>query len=158
MPIDYFQLYMTDSVFQTIVNNTNKYQEYSTRVRRARDQTYRDLLWVEIGMDEMKAYLGLAVLFAVHNQPRYRNYWSSNPLLGNVAVQKSLTLQRYQNISEYLHVSDREKEHPKGYVSYSKLAKIQWLLDHLNETFPRIKHPNKNQSVDEGVIAFTGCC
>ena len=25
MPIDYFQLYITDSVFQTIVNNTNKY-------------------------------------------------------------------------------------------------------------------------------------
>ena len=157
-PIDYFQLYITDSVFQTIVNNTNKYQEYSTRVRRARDPTYRDPLWVEIGMDKMKAYFGLAVLFGVHNQPRYRNYWSSNPLLGNAAVQKIMTLWRYQKISEYLHVSDREKEHPRGYVSYSKLAKIQWLLDHLNETFPRIKHPNKNQSVDEGVIAFTGCC
>ena len=157
-PIDYFQLYITDSVFQTIVDNTNKYQQYSTRVRRARDPTYKDPLWMDVGMDEMKAYFGLAVLFGVHNQPRYRNYWSSNPLLGNAAVQKVMTLRRYQKISEYLHVSDREKEHPRGHVMYSKLAKIQWLLDLLNETFPRIKHPSKNQSVDEGVIAFTGRC
>ena len=144
-PINYFQLYITDSVFQTIVNNTNKYQQYSTRVRRARDPTYKDPLWMDIGIDEMKAYFGLAVLFGVHNQPRYRNYWSSNPLLGNAAVQKIMTLRRYQKISEYLHVSDREKEHPRGHVMYSKLAKIQWLLDLLNETFPRIKHPSKNQ-------------
>ena len=95
-PIDYFQLYLTDSVFQTIVNNTNKYQQYSTRVRRARDPTYKDPLWMDIGMDEMKAYFGLAVLFGIHNQPRYRNYWSSNPLLGNAAVQKIMTLRRYQ--------------------------------------------------------------
>ena len=61
---------------------------------------------MDIGMDGMKAYFGLAVLFGVHNQPRYRNYWSSNPLLGNAAVQKIMTLQRYQKISEYLHVSD----------------------------------------------------
>ena len=126
-PKDYFQLYITDSVFQTIVNNTNKYQQYSTRVRRARDPTYKDPLWMDIGMDEMKAYFGLAILFGVHNQPRYRNYWSSNPLLGNAAVQKIMTLRRYKKISEYLHVSDQEKEHPRGHVMYSKLAKIQWL-------------------------------
>ena len=88
-------------------------------------------------MDEMKAYFGLAVLFGIHNQPRYRNYWSSNPLLGNAAVQKVMTLRRYQKISEYLHVSDREKEHPRGHVMYSKLAKIQWLLDILKRNISK---------------------
>ena len=105
-------------------------------------------------MDKMKAYFGLAILFGVHNQPRYRNYWSSNPLLGNSAVQKVITLRRYQKISEYLHVTDREREHPRGHPSYSKLAKIQWLLDYLNDTFSRIKHPNKNQSVDVNMCSL----
>ena len=54
-PIDYFALYITDSVFQTIVTNINKYQEYSTRVRRARDPTYRDPLWMD------KRGLGLGI-------------------------------------------------------------------------------------------------
>ena len=45
-PIDYFQMYIRDTVFQTIVNNTNKYQQYSTRVKRARDPGYRDPLWM----------------------------------------------------------------------------------------------------------------
>ena len=95
-PIDYFQMYIPDTVFQTIVNNTNKYQQYSSRVKRARDLGYRDPLWMDIGMDKMKAYFELAILFGVHNQPRHRNYWSSNPLLGNSAVQKVMILQRYK--------------------------------------------------------------
>ena len=36
---------------------------------------------------EMKAYFGLAILFGILNQPKYKNYWSKNPYLENVAVQ-----------------------------------------------------------------------
>ena len=82
----------------------------------------------------MKAYFGLAILFGILNQPRYKNYWSKNPYLGNVAVQNVMTLRRYQKLSEYSHVSDCEADVPKGQPEYDKLGKLRWLITHMQKS------------------------
>ena len=157
-PIDYLKLFLCDEVFRKICENTNKYFLYMRDQKRINHPNYSDKHWESIEPREMKAFFGLAILFGIHSQPRYRNYWSKNPLLGNKAVQDVMTLRRYQKISEYLHVSDRASEHPRGHPQHDKLGKVRWLLDHVQEMFPKYKHPERCQSIDEGTIAFTGRC
>ena len=157
-PLDYFKLFISDTVLEKICTNTNKYVHFCVNQKRILRPNFTEKYWEDTFLDEMKAFIGLAVLFGIHNQPRYKNYWSQNPLLGNKEIQKIFTLRRYQKLSEYLHVSDRESEHPRGHQGYDKLSKIRWLLDHVNDAFPRYKNPERHQSIDEGTIAFTGRC
>ena len=96
-------------------------------------------------------------MFGIMNQPRYRTFWSKDPFLGNAAVQRVFSLKRYCKLSEYLHVTDRENEKPRGHPEYDKLGKIRWLIDHLLKKFPEYKFPEKNQTVDEQIMKFSGC-
>ena len=104
----------------------------------------------------MRAYFGLAVLFGLLNQPRYRNYWSKDPFLGNPGVQRVFSLKRYSKISEYLHVSDRELEKNRGHQNYDKLGKIRWLYKHVCLKFAELKYPEKVQVLDEQIMPFSG--
>ena len=108
--------------------------------------------------NEMKAYFELATMFGILGQHRYKNYWSSNPFLGNRSVHNVMTLRRYQKLSEYLHISDRELEKLCGHPEYDELAKVWWLLNHVLEIFPKYKHPECHQTIDEGMVKFSGRC
>ena len=90
-------------------------------------------------------------MMGILNQPTYKTYWSKDAFLGNKAIQKVFCIRRYQKISEYLHISNREEENHAD-----RLAKIRPLYDHLKESFPRFMHPGKCQTIDEGIIAFKG--
>ena len=39
---------------------------------------------------------------------------------------------------------------------YDKLGKIRWLIYHLLKKFPEYKFPEKNQTVDEQIMKFSG--
>ena len=118
---------------------------------------YQEKHWEDVDVPCMKAYIGLSIMFGVLNQPRYRNYWSSDEFLGNSAVKSVFTLLRYQKISEYLHISDCSKEIPQGHRDYDKLGKIHWLIGDLMPKFPQFYKPHCEQTIDEGFVKFSGC-
>ena len=94
-------------------------------------------------------------MFGLLNQPRYRNFWSKDPFLGNQGVQRVFSLKHYSKLSEYLHVSDRKAEHNRGSPLYDKLGKVRWLYDHLLQTFPKFKNPERVQVIDEQIMPFS---
>ena len=155
-PLDYFQLFFPDEVFQTICDNTNKFKQFRVQQKRITTPDFVEKFWEDTNVPEMKAYFGLAVIFGLLNQPRYRNFWSKDPFLGNQGVQRVFSLKRYSKLSEYLHVSNREAEKNKGHPSYDKLGKIRWLYNHLLEAFSKYKHPEKIQVLDEQLMPFSG--
>ena len=53
-------------------------------------------------------------------------------------------------------MTDREIKKPKGHPQYDKLGKIHWLIDHLVKKFPEYKFPEKNHTVDEQIMKFSG--
>ena len=155
-PLDYFQLYFSDDVFEVICDNTNKYQKFRLAQKKITTPDYSEKFWYDINLLEMKAYFGLAVMFGILNARRYRSYWSKDPFLGNQGVQRVFSLKRYSKLSEYLHVSDRESEKNKGHPEYDKLGKVRWLYDHLNLKCRQYKHPERAQTIDEMVMPFSG--
>ena len=155
-PLEYFQLFFSDDVFECICNNTNKFKKFRVEQKKVTSPDYKEQFWYDTNVNEMRAYFGLAILFGLLNQPRYRNYWSKDPFLGNPGVQRVFSLKRYSKISEYLHVSDRELEKNRGHQNYDKLGKICWLYEHLRLKFAELKYPEKVQVLDEQIMPFSG--
>ena len=63
-----------------------------------------------------------------------------------------MTRQRYEQITRYLHINDRETEIPKGQDGHDRLAKVRPLVDHLSVKFPQHKLPFEHQTIDEVII------
>ena len=63
-----------------------------------------------------------------------------------------MTCRRYQKLTQYLHVSDRDNEPAQNSADYDKLYKIHPVLNSFAESYK----PGQNQTIDEGMIAFKG--
>ena len=155
-PLDYFQLFFSDNIFETICKNSNNFKIFHCQQKRLIQPQYDEKFWEDTHIPEMKAFFGLSVMFGLLNQSRYQNFWSKDPFLGNIGVQRVFSLKRYTKMSEYLHVSDRESEKPRGHPDYDKLGKIRWLYEHLLHTCPLYKNCECEQVIDEQMVKFSG--
>ena len=154
--IDYWKLFVTDENIRTICENTNKYYKYKLQMKRITRPNYVDKDWVDLTPPECSAYLGMCLLMGISPRPRYKYFWSSNPFLRNAGIANVMPLSRYAKISEYFHVSDREKEIPNGQTGYDKLAKIRWFIDSIHMKFKEVKSPDKNQAINESIVKYSG--
>ena len=155
-PVDFFHLFFTQTVYESIQRNTNLFFQYKLTERRRLNPSYSHKTWYNVTLEELKAYLGICVIMGLTRTPRYRSYWSSNRFLKNEEICKVFSLKRYEDITEFLHVSNRELEHPRGHPEHHILQKVNWLIEHLNSQFQAVKKPTKHQAVDESLIPFSG--
>ena len=112
--------------------------------------------WHETTTSEMKAFVGLHVLFGIKQLPSYRLYWSKNPLLGVIEVQKVMSRNRFNKLVQYLHVNDSTQSLPRDDPQHDKLFKIRPILDCVLGTCRSEYLPSKNISVDEAMVKFKG--
>ena len=104
----------------------------------------------------MKAYFGLNILFGIKKLPDTDLYWSKDPALGVPFVQKVMPRDRFDKLTQYLHINDNEKAAPRGHRDHDKLFKIRPLFEAVNRKFLEEYQPSQNLSVDEAMIAFKG--
>jgi hypothetical protein len=81
----------------------------------------------------------------------YKYLWSSNKYLGNAGVKEIMPVRRYQKINQYLHANGSWRENPQD-----KVFKVRCLLDSVSDRCLTVYQPKKNQSIDEGMIAYKG--
>lgn len=156
-PIDYFKLFWKDELFSEIEENTNKYVQWVEDQRRQMgERGYRDKRWYNTNQREMKAWLGMNIMFGLNPAARLPDYWSRDEYLGNEGIKKIMPFNRFVKLNQYLHVNDRSVEFPRGHPQRDELAKVRKIIDTLTETFKRYRHPSKFMSIDEGMIKFKG--
>ena len=56
----------------------------------------------------------------------------------------------------YLHFTDNSKLPKHGERGYSKLGKVQVIIDRVNEKLKSVYNLNKEVSIDEAMIPFKG--
>ena len=150
-PKDYFSLFVTEEMLETITRNTNGYQEFVLNRKCITEPDYVDKLWTKnVDLPEMKAYLGLAILMGLTQVPRFKCYWSTCIFLGNQGFKNTIPLRRYEKITEYLHVTDRKAEPAPIGRYYDRIHKVRWFLDSLNSSFAKYHAPTRDQTIDEG--------
>ena len=65
-------------------------------------------------------FLALNIYFGIKSLPELKMYWSTDPLIGVQAVKKVMNRNRFDKISQYHHLKDKEKALPSG-PNYNKL-------------------------------------
>jgi len=84
----------------------------------------------------------------VYNFPAYRDYWSQDSRLNDVA--EHMGLKRFEKIRRHIHFTDNTVINPEDHY-----AKIRPLLDAVRNNILKIE-PELDYSVDEAMIPYKG--
>jgi Transposase IS4 len=91
-------------MYTTIAENTNLYA-ISKNARTAPTKS-NSRYWWPTNKSEIRAFFGILYYMGIHKEPNYRIYWETPKPNGLVhALSKHMTLNRYENIQRFLHIS-----------------------------------------------------
>ena len=96
------------------------------------------------------------IIMGIQYLPEDRLHWDKDEFIGNSGIRKTLTVNRFHKLMKYVHISDRATEAQRGDPNYDKLAKIQPMLEIVQQTFQDHYKPGKEQTIDEGMITYKG--
>uniref|UniRef100_A0A3B3Y771 PiggyBac transposable element-derived protein domain-containing protein n=1 Tax=Poecilia mexicana TaxID=48701 RepID=A0A3B3Y771_9TELE len=145
---DYFRILFPDSLFEHMVEQTNNYALY-----RQRRSGKSDPHWHPTDVREMKAYVGLNILMGINQLPDTGMYWASDIFIGNAGFKKTMTARRFEKLTQYLQLCDRDSEPVRGERGYDGLFKIRPLLDVVENTMWDAYSPNRCLTIDKCAIA-----
>jgi hypothetical protein len=72
------------------------------------------------------------------------------------SIPEILTRTRFEKISKYFHMNDTSGNPRRGQQGHDKLCHIRPVLDAILKTCMDNYLPHKEQSIDEGMVAFKG--
>jgi Transposase IS4 len=100
-PLALLDLFIPATMYTTIAENTNLY----AIVHNAPTSTTLRY-WYPTNEHEIQVLFGVLYYMGVHKEPKYRIYWETPKLNGPIhAIPKHMSLNRYQNLRCYLHIS-----------------------------------------------------
>lgn len=144
-PVDYFMQLFPESLFKKIRDETMIYARQQGKA-------------FAITTAEVKAYLGVLFLMGVVQLPSYKHYWSSNPFLRQETIASVMPRNRYDEITQYIHLNDSTQNPPRGQPGHDKLHKVRPVLNNAKKQFPKHYNPHKNVAVDEAMVKYKGKC
>ena len=133
-PIDYIKLYFKQQLMEIIKKSTNDYSQWYQNNKKI-DPDYTNKLWYPVSRQDISAYLCLLILFGLSPSTRTRDYWSSDPFLGNEYVKKIMTEKRFEKIMQYFHCLDRGSEPLRGSPNSDLLFKTRKFITFLSLSY-----------------------
>lgn len=138
-PYKFFSYFITNSLIDKIVEQTNLYS-IQQDVNKP----------VNVNMLEIKKFIGILIYMSVYKYPNVRSYWSKK--YGFKAIINTMPVNRFEKIRQFLHFNDNENHLPPDHPDHDRFHKIRPLLDYLNERFASIPLEQR-LSFDEQVCA-----
>ena len=83
-------------------------------------------------------------------------YWLQNTLFGSFTASDVMTRNRFDKITEHIHVNDRSTMPAKNLQNFDKLYLIRPLLSRVNNLRLKDYSPHREFSIDEAIIKFRG--
>ena len=138
----------SEDLIEHIVSETNWFAQECIAAKP-------DTEWHGMTLKEMKAFLRVHLLFGIKQLPANHLYWSSNPLIGVLSVEKACQKIILTNcLSTFIWIPTQDKFCKKiqDITSCSKFAPFWIMLLKIVETL----WPGRNLSVDEAMVKFKG--
>ena len=132
-PIDYFNIFFNDDVWQFIYDQTTQYSGHL------------------FTMGELKATFGVLLASGTISQNRRRDYWSSSELKRNIAITKSISINKFESIFASLHFVPIDVV-PSG----DKYQKVRLIIEKLNKLFLQYAPLTNAFSIDEAMVPYYG--
>ena len=148
-PLKIFSLFFTSSLLNFVVVQTNKFALECMGGERFAQ-------WSQVTVPELQAYIGFMVLMGIVHLPSIYDYWKKDEVFHYSPVASRISRDRFFELHKYLHFADNSTLPPPGNPGYSKLGKIQHIINKLGESFYATYCPSKNLSIDEAMIPFKG--
>ena len=128
-PVDYYRLFITDSLLQNVLDETNRYgeqyvqshQDYLTSHPRARSH---DFVKRRFTMSELLRLIVLMITMGIVDLPSLKDYWSTSWPFCSPHFSKLLSRDRFYLFLKFLHLADNTKQAARGEPGYDKLFKL----------------------------------
>jgi hypothetical protein len=103
-PLELLDLFIPPEIYTTIVENTNLYA-IAHNAPTAPTSTNRRYWW-PTNPNEIRVLFGIFYYMGVHREPNYKVYWETPRPNGPIhALSKHMSLNRFENLRHYLHIS-----------------------------------------------------
>lgn len=152
-PIEFFSLFLTDDLIDTIVTETNRYAEQTILVAiidEELSQKSRLNDWTDVTPDEIRVFFGIMMWMGLDKKPSMNRYWSGSDLYSS-PVRKYMSRNRFQAILAMLHLTNNLTADKTD-----KLHKLGPVLDYLNEKFQSLYVPGETVCIDESMMPWRG--
>lgn len=136
-PIVYFKKIFDGALMATIVEQTNLYSVQVTGKS------------INTTCIELEKFLGIFIFGGLLKYPQYRMYWNSYTSIP--AISESMSVNRFENLKRFFHVSNNELTPRKGSSEYDPLYKVRPMLDSVVEKCRNIT-PEECHSIDEQMV------
>lgn len=123
-PCDFFSYFVTDTLLDELVDQTNL---YAKQIKPKAD--------FKVSVIEMKKYIGILIFMSVYNYPNVRSYWRR---YGFDAIRSTMPVNRFEEIRRYIHFTDGSKIPTKEDPEYDVLFKIRPVINHFNDRFSSV--------------------
>ncbi|XP_049901382.1 piggyBac transposable element-derived protein 4-like [Epinephelus moara] len=147
-PLQFFQLFFTDSISQTIVNNTNEF--CSSHAPPA-------IPWTDLTLKDMYSFMALVVYMSVVKCSGFADYWRVGKLYELTFPRRVMTGKKFLTISRSLHLSslaqDAANKEKRGTAAFDRLCKIKPLYEEMRSACRRNYHPAQEVSICEKMVA-----
>ncbi|KAL9908795.1 piggyBac transposable element-derived protein 4-like [Glossina fuscipes fuscipes] len=149
-PIEFFELFFDSTLWELIVQETNKYAEYSRHSPRELE-SFETEIWTPVTVLAMKAFIAVLLEMGITRKPNISSYWSENSR--NIPrFRKMFSRNRFQHILKYFHLDDNSLYFPPGHAKYDPSAKFKPLVDHANKVFKLHYKPHIQLSIGESLV------
>jgi hypothetical protein len=157
-PFDYFSLFFTPELFQTITTNTNRYA--SLQRLHIKGEWARE--WADLLVEELHVFLGAIIYMGVHTEPQIEMYWNTDFNKGPLhTISSHISLYRFEQIKQYCHISCSESNKQKGYhLPGNKIwwYKLEPLASAIQKSSQKYYSPSSDVSINELMVRCFGRC
>ena len=100
--------------------------------------------------------MGFMILMGINKLPEIRDYWSTNGYLHYAPIADRISRGRFEEITRYLHFVDSDTLLSRDHPQFSRLQRVDPIIDHLKHRFQSVYYPHCEVSIDEAMIPFKG--
>ena len=152
-PSDIFMTFFTPQLLEYIVTETNRFAcQYLSATHEGEGPPPT---W-ETNAEEMKAYLGFAILMGINRLPDLYDYWSTDEVFHYYPIASRIPRKRFLEMARFLHFANNDDIVPRGEPGHDRLAKVRPVIEMVRESFLANYNPHCENSVDEAMIRFKG--
>ena len=146
--IDFFYLFFTVDMIDSIVNHTNSYALERIFSGTHRSYAQRDGSWRNVTRDEMQRFIALLIYFGfVHVRGDVAKNWSTKTLFHGLWARAILSRTRFCAILGMLHVVDPATETPGD-----KLRKVESFVSYFKSKCSELYQPRQHVAIDERMV------
>ena len=153
-PFDYFTLFFTRDLFETIIANTNRYasiQKLKVAQERARE-------WSNLLIEELYVFLGAIIYMGIYGELAIEIYQNINFLRGLIyTISAHILLCRFEQIKRLCYISCLESDKRAGYYLLENEVwwyKLEPLASSIRASSQQYYSPSSKVSINKLIIQF----